>query len=226
MSDLNDNIPWSSQNEQDNIRQSRCYDAPSGSYRLVFPYFEAEYGWEFNRENMYFETVDSTGSLMDREMREFGLKTLMGKPDEMEIKDVQEEGEVYPILQEAGKILTKAKLPSLAKFLGAKEEEADSELQAVEAKFERHDAWYNACVDGNTHDLHRLLQEYPYDHLLMWSENGQDAVHLVVHLGDLETLKWLHSNGVPIDNQDWYGRMPIMEAALRGRLDMVQYLVE
>ena len=40
----------------------------------------------------------------------------------------------------------------------------------------------------------------------------------------LATLRWLHERGTGIDQSNHYGRTPLMEAALWGRLETVQYL--
>jgi hypothetical protein len=48
----------------------------------------------------------------------------------------------------------------------------------------------------------------------------------VLDAGDLDLVRWLHEQGVPVDEADSGGRTALSFAAANGRLDLVRYLVE
>src|SRR5205085_2358777 len=56
---------------------------------------------------------------------------------------------------------------------------------------------------------------------------GRSALFLaVMDAGSLELVRWLHEQGVPVDDADVSGRAPLSFAADYGYLEIVRYLVE
>ena len=58
-------------------------------------------------------------------------------------------------------------------------------------------------------------------------DNGTSSVGLAAcEVNGQQRIAWLYAHGAAVDRPDDYGRTPLMEAALWGRLDMVLYLLQ
>lgn len=90
----------------------------------------------------------------------------------------------------------------------------------------RQDVYHSACVRRDIHQLRQLFERYPEDNFIAHTDQKGDlgVLFAATEENGLETLKWLQSRGGAVDQANHYGRTPLMEASLWGRLEIVQYL--
>ncbi|KAK5702453.1 hypothetical protein LTR17_022308 [Elasticomyces elasticus] len=90
----------------------------------------------------------------------------------------------------------------------------------------RKDMYMSYCCLKSLTELQLLCRQYPDDQLIGFvdDEGNTGALLAATEEGRLETLRWLQGQGDSISQANHYGRTPLMEAALWGRLDTVQYL--
>ena len=83
------------------------------------------------------------------------------------------------------------------------------------------------CCGGKLQDLSVLFESYLEDQYTDAVDyEGSNGVLLAAcEEHSLKTIKWLESRGVALDQKNHYGRTALMEAALWGRLETVNYLV-
>jgi hypothetical protein len=109
-------------------------------------------------------------------------------------------------------------------------QKTDDEIWAelfAEPDFRKY-CYISYCVRRNIPALEQLCRQYLHDALIGYvDEDGESgALCAAIEERGLETLRWLHDRGDSITRANHYGRTPLMEAALWGRLETVRYLVE
>jgi hypothetical protein len=92
----------------------------------------------------------------------------------------------------------------------------------------RHTYYFSACCVKDKKELEALFHEYPEDLFAnAVDEEGNNGILLAAaEDAGLDTVKWLEQNGVSTDQRNYYGRTALMEAALWGRLETVQFLID
>ncbi|KAK1048882.1 hypothetical protein LTR74_017423 [Friedmanniomyces endolithicus] len=82
------------------------------------------------------------------------------------------------------------------------------------------------CCQRRVLELQSLCHQYPNDQLIghVDEKGNTGALLAATEESGLETLRWLQRHGDSISQANHYGRTPLMEAALWGRSDTVQYL--
>jgi hypothetical protein len=92
----------------------------------------------------------------------------------------------------------------------------------------RYKCYFSACCLKDIKQLGDLIRRYSEDLVANAADDeGNSGIFLVaaVH-GGLNTAKCLEQEGVSTDKRNYYGRIAFMEAALWGRLETVQYLID
>jgi ankyrin repeat protein len=95
-------------------------------------------------------------------------------------------------------------------------------------QFFRYKCYFSACCLKDIKRLEELFRRYPEDLFAnAVDDEGNNGILLVAAEDDgLNTVKWLEHEGVSIDKRTYYGRIALIEAALWGRLETVQYLID
>ncbi|KAK0955421.1 hypothetical protein LTR91_022862 [Friedmanniomyces endolithicus] len=90
----------------------------------------------------------------------------------------------------------------------------------------RQTMYMSHCCLREVPELQLLCRRYPDDQLIgcVDEEGNTGALLAATEEGGLEILRWLQRHGDSITLANHYGRTPLMEAALWGRLSTVQYL--
>lgn len=91
----------------------------------------------------------------------------------------------------------------------------------------RRDMYISHCCLCELPDLESLCRRYPDDGLI-WSidrEGNTGSLLAATEEKGPEILKWLLKQGDSLTRANHFGRTPLMEAALWGRLDTVRYLI-
>jgi len=87
--------------------------------------------------------------------------------------------------------------------------------------------YISACCTKDMEQLEALFRVYPEDSFAnAVDREGSNGILLAAtEDAGLDTVKWLKQKGVSIDQRNYYGRTALMEAALWGRLETVQFLI-
>lgn len=91
----------------------------------------------------------------------------------------------------------------------------------------RRKMYFSHCCLCDLPDLKSLCHWYPDDHLVGSVDGDGDTGSLLAATEEkgLDVLKWLYAHGDSVILANHYGRTPLMEAALWGRLETVRYLI-
>ena len=225
------------------IRRSDCnWEDGESYYTFVFPASDEATGfgcgWELDREDQSFVTVNSEGvvpvpmndcrdgrTLLPRyeakAKRKQNKKTknrltlsvddLVSKTNNLELN---QEGKK----KKADESSTPLPIPT-----------AEETLQELyeDPRFRR-DMYISHCCLCDLPDLVSLCRRYPNDGLIgsIDGEGNSGSLLAATEENGLEILKWLHKQGDSLTRANHFGRTPLMEAALWGRLDTVRYLVK
>jgi hypothetical protein len=218
-----------------NWRQSDC--AEGGVYTFVFPctgdIVVQGYGWEVNDENFEFVAVNKQGTV------------------EVPINDWQDGRTLLPQYQNQAQDSTdfddaEVEIDSLADITNGLnlEDNTDEEDplpsppprktddEILEELFSdpsyRKICYISHCVRCEIPELEQLCRQYSHDELIGCVDETGDSGALLAAIEEkgLETLRWLHNRGDSITRANHYGRTPLMEAVLWGRLETVQYLAQ
>ncbi|KAH0837418.1 hypothetical protein FOPE_05186 [Fonsecaea pedrosoi] len=197
-----------------------------GVYRLVFPQDEdptaTDYGWEFDRTHSVFATVNLGGRLMELNESPPYRSILPSFAHLHERSELDSDDES---LTDAAERLHIHEESSNAQPPPRRRPEALPEDPYESPEF-RHIAYISACVRRDIGELHRLFEDYPDDDFVSQvDEDGDNGVLLAAtEENGILTVKWLQDRGAAIDQSNHFGRTPLMEACLWGRLETVQYL--
>jgi hypothetical protein len=231
-------------------RTADCFRVSGGRpYQVIYPDEDCEltspFGWELDKEEGMIHTVTHEGQFSDPAMAQYPPRRLLdeyerfhdiGDIDASHTKDgdgsIVEDtlaGSIKGLnLSDSGHLRTNPSKPD-----GSHNAVPQSLQDAYETVKEfysqesyRHDVYVSACCIGNLQDLHMLFERYPDDQYVdVVDREGNNGILIAATEDALNTIKWLECKGVAIDKNNHYGRTALMEAALWGRLETVNYLV-
>lgn len=213
--------------EAGNRRRSDCMGG--GQYLLVYPQTKSTiasvYGWEVDYETCEIVTVNREGEVAVPVNDGQDGRTLL--PQHQKQNRLVEDGideliaatEASTIRDRAGRESAKS-IPCPSHENMMKELYADPQFR--QAQYRSH------CILGEVRELELLCRQYPDDHLIVSvdEEGNTGALLAAIEERGSATLRWLHRHGGSIHQTNHYGRTPLMEAALWGRLETVQYLTQ
>ena len=213
-------------------RQSDCQNMIGGEYRLVFPQDNdptaVGYGWEFDRTHSLFVTMNMAGRLIELNERPPYRSILpffahLHKPPELD-EWWDEENEDEGLANVAKRLHLNDESSSKRPFPQRTWEALPED--PFESSNYRHLVYISACVQRNIKELHQLFEKYSDDDFVsQLNDDGDNGVLLAATEDNgVATVKWLQRRGAAMDQANHYGRTPLMEAALWGRLETVQYL--
>ncbi|HTL52231.1 MAG TPA: ankyrin repeat domain-containing protein [Planctomycetota bacterium] len=86
-------------------------------------------------------------------------------------------------------------------------------------------AWLDACTKNDDAKINALLKENPS---LIYAKNGSgyNALHLLAHDCNIETVKKILDLGLPVDIPHRWGRTPLNRAAEFGNYEMAKLLLD
>jgi len=209
-------------------RRSDCHYA-GGDYTFVFPQtidsVGACYGWELDRKNTRFVTVNDQGVVA------------------VPVDDAQDGRSLLPQFRTASQV-TEEDTSDTDNLLSAThnlnlsgDEEGpsatskttDQVLDELYSDFQfRRNMYFSHCILNELHELEKLATLYQNDQLVGSIDEEGNTGCLFAATGEagLDILRWLQDRGDSIHQPNHFGRTALMEAALWGRLETVQYLVQ
>jgi len=236
------------------IRRSDCnFEDGESHYVFVFPTSgEAAgvgYGWELDRGEQAFVAVDSRGvvpvpvndcrdgrtllaryeakakaKVRTKARAKAEAKTTAQQQLALSIDDLAAETEDLELAQDREKEKEKAEEQSTQLPIP----NAERILQELyEDRHFRRDMYASHCSSCDLPNLVSLCRQYPNDGLIgsIDREGNTGSLLAATEENGLSVLKWLHKRGDFWKRANHYGRTPLMEAALWGRLDNVRYLI-
>jgi hypothetical protein len=219
-------------------RRSDCTDVDEGGeYTFVFPHTNDPvaqgHGWEVNDESSGFVAVNNQGTVEVPINDWHDSRTLLpqhqkNSQDTTDLDDA--EGEIDSLVDTtAGLNLedsTDDRDPSPSRAPNNTGDPIWDEMFTDPAW--RKAYYISCCCFKDIPELELLFRRYPNDkfagHVDEEGESG--ALLAAIDENGLETVRWLHDRGDSITWANHYGRTPLMEAALWGRLETVQYLAQ
>jgi hypothetical protein len=217
-----------------NQRRSDCSDVQNGGeYLIVFPYTQdsvsADCGWEVDTETCEFVTVNHQGIVQVPVEDYQDGRTLLPQHQKRRQFDAPLE-DTESSTDELIPTIDALTLKDGAGEQGSKpmpDKTIDEILEELylDPKWRR-DLYFSHSILREIQDLEYLCRRYPDDHLIgsVDHEGNTAVLHAATEENGLKTLRWLQDFGDPIHQPNHYGRTPLMEAALWGRLETVQYL--
>jgi hypothetical protein len=217
-----------------NQRRSDCSNSQiGGEYLIVYPYTQGPvascYGWEVDTETCEFVIVDRQGIVAVPVEHYQDGRTLLPQHQ----KQPQIEPPLQHIESSADELVPAIDALTLKDGAGQQgsmlmpDETTDEVLEELylDPKWRR-DLYFSCFILRDIQGLEDLWCRYPDDHSIGSVDDEGDTAVLYAATEDngLKTLQWLQDRGDPIHRPNHYGRTPLMEAALWGRLETVQYL--
>ena len=216
-------------------RRSDCQDSETaGEYLFVFPQTSnlhgSGYGWEVDRESCKFITVNHQGAVTVpiNDCRD-GRTLLPQYQEQHQITFALEETE-----GDVGELDVSIGALSLGSGAGEqrpKRTPAKSYDDILEVLYSspafRRTMYFSHCTLREIQELELLYRRYPDDRLVgcVDNEGNTGALLAATEENGQKTLRWLQDRGDSIHQTNHYGRSPLMEAALWGRFETVQYLI-
>jgi hypothetical protein len=211
-------------------RRSDCADVDEGGdYTFVFPDTSDPvakgYGWEVNDGSSGFVAVDNGGMVVVPINDWIDGRTLLPQYQNqpLDSADFDDAGAEMSSLADAANGL------NLEDSTG--EEDPYKTGDPVWDEMFSEPAWrqkfyMTCCAEMNISQLEMLHRRYPNDNFVGCVDYEGDNGSLLAASDEngLEQLRWHHGRGASITHANRYGRTPLMEAALWGRLEAVQYL--
>ena len=216
-------------------RRSVCQDSETaGQYLFVFPQISTShasgYGWEVDRENCKFITVNRQGAVtvpindfrdgrtllpqhQEQHQITFALEETEGDVDELEVS-------ICALSLGSGAGEQRPKRTPVKSYRDI------SELLYSSPVFRR-TVYFSHCTLRKIQELELLYNRYPDDRLVGCVDNeGNTGALAATEENGQKTLRWLQDRGDSIHQTNHYGMSPLMEAALWGRFETVQYLIQ
>ncbi|MCJ1422392.1 hypothetical protein MMC29_000272 [Sticta canariensis] len=213
-------------------RSADCYHISGGrSYRILYPDEESDFtipfGWELDKEESMIYTVTHQGRLCDPLSRRSPLRRLLDEHQDLSWPDENDKTAAKDELAIAD---------SLNSMRLSDSEEPDNQPTHPDDVWRdfmndqsfRSKCYISACCLKDVEQLEALFREYPEDSFANAVDHEGNNGILLASAEDagLDTVKWLEQKGVSIDQGNYYGRTALMEAALWGRLETVQFLID
>lgn len=216
-----------------NRRRSDCTSTHiGGEYVFVFPQSNTplamSYGWEVDCDNCEFRAVDHDGKVeIPREDWRDGRTLLLRyreQPAMEPIIDNESDEDEIDVLTGETESLTLEDARKKSTSTPKAPHEMWEEL-CLDPKF-RTRLYFSHCVLKRIRDLESLFDRYPTDSFVgaTTEEGDNGALLAATEENGLDTLMWLEERGCSIQKANYYGRTPLMEAALWGRFETAQYL--
>lgn len=209
-----------------NQRRSDCSDRRiGGQYLIVYPderdSVTSGYGWEVDTEACEFVTADQQGIVAVPVEDYQDGRTLLLRYQRRYSES--ETGELAPIMDGLN-FEDDAKEQGPRSMSDKTIDEVLEELH-LDPKW-RQKQYFSHAIRKEIQGLKNLRRRYPDDRLIgsVDHEGNTAALFAAIEENGSETLHWLQNQGDPIQQANHYGRTPLMEAALWGRLDTVRYL--
>ena len=213
-------------------RSADCYHISGGrSYRILYPDEESDFtipfGWELDKEESMIYTVTHQGRLYDPLSRRSQPRRLLDEHQNSSWPDENDKAAAKDELAIAD---------SLNSMRLSDSEEPDNQPTHPDDVWRdfmndqsfRSKCYISACCLKDMEQLEALFREYPEDSFANAVDHEGNNGILLASAEDagLDTVKWLEQKGVSIDQGNYYGRTALMEAALWGRLETVQFLID
>ncbi|KFA81224.1 hypothetical protein S40288_07887 [Stachybotrys chartarum IBT 40288] len=209
-----------------------CYDISGGrSYRILYPDedsdFTIPFGWELDKEDSVIYTVTYQGRLYDPLSRRSQFRRLLDEyqnpswPDENDKAAATDENAIVDSLNSMG-------LSDSEEHNNKPTRPDDIWRELMNDQSHRSTCYISACCLKDIEQLEALFHEYPEDSFANAVDHEGNNGILLAATEDagLNTVKWLQQRGVSINQGNYYGRTALMEAALWGCLETVQFLID
>ncbi|KAK1064006.1 hypothetical protein LTR74_009073 [Friedmanniomyces endolithicus] len=189
------------------------------------------YDWELNTENCEFIAVDSQGmvTVPINDCRDG--RTLLPQFQEQHqvtyiFDDAEDNDDELDVALDGLTLDESANPPKKDREVDKSTDEIWEEL--LLDPNHRRKMYFSHCILNETRELEVLCRSCPNDQLIdAMDEEGNTGILLAaVEEHGLNTVQWLQEHGGSISQATHYGRTPLMEAALWGRLEIVLYLTE
>jgi hypothetical protein len=218
-----------------NWRRSDCTNVDQGGeYTFVFPHTKDPvsqgYGWEVNDESSGFVTVDNQGTVEVpvKEWRESRTKLPQYQTENLDHAEAQMSFLVDRTRGVNFEDGTDDRDPSPSPPPQKSQTGDESWDELFSDPAWRKTYYISCCCYRDIPSLESLFRQYPNDKFTGYVEDDGDYGALLAAIDEkgLETVRWLHDRGDSITRANHYGRTPLMEAALWGRLKTVRYLAQ
>jgi len=216
-------------------RSSDCTDVQTGGeYLLVFPGMHSSgafgYGWELNTESCEFIAVDSQGmvTVPINDCRDG--RTLLPQFQEQHqmtyIFDAEDDGDDLHVASGRLTLEESANPPKTDRKVNKSTDKIWEKL--LMDPCHRRNMYFSHCDLNKKQGLELLCRRYPKDQFVdATDEEGNTGILLAAAKEHgLNTIQWLQAHGGSMSQANHYGRTPLMEAALWGRLMIVLYLTK
>ncbi|KAK1081895.1 hypothetical protein LTR48_007275, partial [Friedmanniomyces endolithicus] len=186
------------------------------------------YGWEVDELGSGFVTVNDQGAVKMAINDCRDGRTLLPQHQEqqatIDLDDIESETSSLADVTSGLNLGSSAGEGSLTPPLERTDEEIMAKLYLDPVY--RQTMYMSHCCLREVPELQLLCRQYPDDQLIgcVDEEGNTGALLAATEEGGLEILRWLQRHGDSITLANHYGRTPLMEAALWGRLSTVQYL--
>ncbi|KAK1091510.1 hypothetical protein LTR48_006164 [Friedmanniomyces endolithicus] len=217
-----------------NWRRSDCVNADiGGEYTFLLPDTNDAaaqgYGWEVHQARVGFVAVNNHG-VVDIPLQDYlDGRTLLPQYLEQQqatfdLDDTESETSSLADVTNGLNLGSNAGEGSPIRASEKTTEEIIEELYLDPAY--RQNMYIFYCCQRRVLELQSLCHQYPNDQLIghVDEKGNTGALLAATEESGLETLRWLQRHGDSISQANHYGRTPLMEAALWGRSDTVQYL--